>query len=143
MGIFSALFGHTKLRTPDKEQFFSIVGAAYNLEARTDFRSTHRAGVVVNPVESSYFDNLSSEIRTLLDLSGRSTGTRSGASRSDPPFPRLATVVDTPASERVKTCGSRIYPRTMSLSMVECGRLRRSAPLGGTPTPWAAEIAPL
>ena len=34
------------------------------------------AGVVVNPVESSYFDNLDSEIRTLLEISGRATGTR-------------------------------------------------------------------
>ena len=76
MGIFSTIFGHTKLRPPDREQFFSIIGAAYNLEARIDLRSTHRAGIVVNPVESSYFDNLYSEIRTLLDVSGRSTGTR-------------------------------------------------------------------
>ena len=76
MGIFSAIFGHTKLRTPDREQFFSIIGAAYNLEARTELRPTYKAGVVVNPVESSYFDNLDSEMRTLLDVSGRATGTR-------------------------------------------------------------------
>lgn len=76
MGIFSAIFGHTKLKTPDREQFFSIIGAAYNLEARTELRPTYKAGVVVNPVESSYFDTLDSEMRTLLDVSGRATGTR-------------------------------------------------------------------
>ena len=76
MGIFSAIFGHTKLKTPDREQFFSIIGGAYNLESRTELRPTYKAGVVVNPVESSYFDGLDSEMRTLLEVSGRATGTR-------------------------------------------------------------------
>ena len=75
MGIFSAIFGHTKLKPPDREQFSSIIGAAYNLEARTEIRPTYKAGVVVNPVESSYFDNLDSEMRTLLEVGGRATGT--------------------------------------------------------------------
>ncbi len=34
------------------------------------------AGVVMNPVESTYFDSLDSEIRDLLNVSGRATGTR-------------------------------------------------------------------
>lgn len=76
MGIFTAIFGHTKLQAPSRDEFFSIVGAAHDLEARTDLRPTQKAGLVVNPVESSYFDNLDSELRTLLDLSGRATGTR-------------------------------------------------------------------
>ncbi len=76
MGIFSALFGHTKLKAPGKEEFFSIIGAAYSLESRTELRPTQMAGLVVNPVESSYFDNLDTELRTLLDISGRATGTR-------------------------------------------------------------------
>jgi hypothetical protein len=80
LGIFSAIFGHTKLTTPDREQFFSIIGAAYNLEARAELRPTYKAGVVVNPVESTYFENLDSEMRTLLDVSGRATG---HASRSE------------------------------------------------------------
>ena len=76
MGIFSAIFGHTKLTTPDREQFFSIIGAAHNLQARTELRLTYKAGVVVNPVESTYFENLDSEMRTLLDVSDCATGTR-------------------------------------------------------------------
>ena len=76
MGIFTAIFGHTKLRAPSKEEFFSIIGAAYNLQGRTDLRPAQMAGLVVNPVESSYFDNLDAELRTLLDISGNSTGAR-------------------------------------------------------------------
>ena len=58
MGIFAAIFGHTKLQAPSREEFFSIVGAAHDLESKTDLRPTQKAGLVVNPVESSYFDNL-------------------------------------------------------------------------------------
>ena len=97
MGIFSAIFGHTKLRTPDREQFFSIIGAAYNLDAGTEFRPTYRAGVVVNPVESTYFDNLDSEIRALLDMSGRATGTRFEV--KDDEFGTRWVVLDDPAFE--------------------------------------------
>ena len=76
MGIFNAIFGHTKLKAPSKEEFFSIIGAAYTLQGRTDLRPTQMAGLIVNPVESSYFDNLDTELRTLLDISGRATGAR-------------------------------------------------------------------
>ena len=76
MGIFSAIFGHTKIKAPSKEEFFSIVGAAHSLDARTNLHPANLAGVVVNPVESSYFDNLDTEIRDLLSVSGSATGTR-------------------------------------------------------------------
>ncbi len=76
MGIFSAIFGHTKLAKPDREQFFSIIGAAFELQGRNDLRLLGKAGIVMNPAESQYFDNLNSELRSLLDISGRATGTR-------------------------------------------------------------------
>ena len=76
MGIFSAIFGHTKIKAPSREEFFSIVGAASDLQARSDLRVTQKAGLVVNPVESSYFDDLDSELRKLLEISGAATGTR-------------------------------------------------------------------
>ena len=76
MGFFSAIFGHSKIKAPKKEEFFSIIGAAHSLEARTDIRPANQAGVVVNPVESTYFDNLDAEIKALLDISGRATGVR-------------------------------------------------------------------
>ncbi len=76
MGIFTAIFGHTKLKTPDRERFFSIIGAAQAMEANAILRGTGKAGVLVNPVESSYFDNLRAELSALLDVSARATGTR-------------------------------------------------------------------
>ena len=76
MGLLSVLFGRTKLRKPDREKFFSIVTAAYSLGGRTDLRITDKAGIVFNPVESTFFDGLDSELRDLLRISGHSSGTR-------------------------------------------------------------------
>ena len=76
MGFFSAIFGHTKIQAPSREEFFSIVGAAYDLQSRADIRPTQKAGLVVNPVESSYFDNLGAELRKILEISSNATGAR-------------------------------------------------------------------
>lgn len=76
MGILRALFGHTKLKAPERERFFSIVGAAFDLRGRTDMKIMDKAGIVMNPVESEFFDNFDIEMRQLLDLSRGSTGTR-------------------------------------------------------------------
>ena len=76
MGILSALFGRTKLRKPNREDFFAVITAEASLRGRTDIRPSEKAGIVVNPVESQYFDTLDTELRDLLRVSGRTTGTR-------------------------------------------------------------------
>ncbi len=76
MGLLSTLFGRSKLRKPNRERFFSIVTAADTLRGRTDIRPAEAAGLVFNPVESSFFSNLDAEIRSLLRVSGHATGTR-------------------------------------------------------------------
>ena len=76
MGLLSVLFGRSKLRKPDRERFFSIITAEFSLRGRTDLRPTEKAGVVFNPVDSSFFNNLESELQDLLQISSRATGTR-------------------------------------------------------------------
>ena len=76
MGLFSTLFGRNKLKKPDRDKFFSIITAEVALSGRMDLRSTHKAGIVFNPVESSFFENLDSEIRSLLEVSETATGTQ-------------------------------------------------------------------
>ena len=76
MGLLSVLFGRSKLRKPNRERFFSVVTAAFSLKGRTDLRLSEEAGIVFNPVESTFFDNLDSELRNLLRISGQATGTR-------------------------------------------------------------------
>ncbi len=76
MGVLSVLFGRNKLRKPNRERFFSVVTAAFSLKGRTDLRISEFAGIVFNPVESTFFDNLDTELRDLLRVSGHATGTR-------------------------------------------------------------------
>ena len=76
MGLLGALFGRSKLRKPDRERFFSIVTAAISVSDYADLRLTDFAGIVFNPVESSFFDSLDTELRDLLRISGQATGTR-------------------------------------------------------------------
>ena len=76
MGLLSVLFGRNKLKKPNREKFFAVVTAGSALRGRAAIRLSELAGIVFSPVESSFFDNLDSEIRSLLQVSGRSTGTR-------------------------------------------------------------------
>ena len=76
MGIWSVLFGRNKLKKPEREKFFSVITAEVALSGRMDLRRTDKAGIVFNPVESSFFDNLDDEIRSLLSVSESSTGTQ-------------------------------------------------------------------
>lgn len=75
MGLLSVLLGRNKLRKSNREQFFSIATAAVSLSGRTDLRTLTKAGVVFNPVDSRFFEELDSELKELLSISGRATGT--------------------------------------------------------------------
>ena len=76
MGFLDTLLGRNKLRRPRREQYFAVVTAEVALQGRADVRLTDRAGLVFNPVESSFFENLEREIRGVLEISERATGTR-------------------------------------------------------------------
>lgn len=76
MGLLSVLLGRTKPGKPKREQFFAAVTAEAGLQGQTDLRFSHKAGVVFSPVESMFFKNLDTELRDLLRISGRATGTR-------------------------------------------------------------------
>jgi hypothetical protein len=76
LGFFTGLFGRTKIKNADREKFFSIIGAAFDLQGSANIRMLGKAGIVMNPAESQYFDKLNSEIRSLMNISGKSTGAR-------------------------------------------------------------------
>ena len=76
MGLLSVLLGRNKLRKSNREQFFSISTASVSLSGRTDLRTSSKAGIVFNPVDSRFFEELDSELKELLSISGRTTGTR-------------------------------------------------------------------
>ena len=76
MGLLSTLFGRSKIRKPNREQFFAIVTSAIVLGGRSDLQLTGKAGIVFNPVDTSFFNELDNEMRDLLKISAEATGTR-------------------------------------------------------------------
>lgn len=76
MSILGTILERSKIKKGSRKKFFSIVTAETGLEGRTDLRRTEKAGLVFNPVESQFFENLDSEMRNLLAVSAGTTGTR-------------------------------------------------------------------
>jgi hypothetical protein len=76
MGILNVLFGHSKPQQAKRKQYFAIMTAGVSLQGRSDVRLLNKAGLVFNPVDSSFFKNLESELRGMLKTSGESSGTR-------------------------------------------------------------------
>ena len=52
------------MKKPDREKFFAVATAGFALRGRADVRLSELAGIVFSPVESSFFDNLDSEVRS-------------------------------------------------------------------------------
>ena len=70
MGILGALFGSNRLKKGKRDQYFIIATAGLSLQTRADVRLTENAGLVFNPIEPAFFDNLESEMRQILGKSG-------------------------------------------------------------------------
>ena len=75
MGFLDVILGRTKPTKSRREVLFSISTAEITLRSRYFANHTGQAGVSFKPVESSFFANLDSEIRDLLRISAKSTGT--------------------------------------------------------------------
>ena len=76
MDLYNFLFRRNKLKKPQREQFFSIVGAASAVEEREALSFSYHAGVAFNPVDSLFFEQLDKEIRDILKISSLSTNTK-------------------------------------------------------------------
>ncbi len=75
MGIQDVLLGRSKPAKSRREALFSIVTAEVTLNTRLNIKSSGKAAVCFKPVEASFFANLDSEIKDLLRLGARSSGT--------------------------------------------------------------------
>lgn len=75
MGLLDALFGRSKALKSHREGLFSIVTAYITLSTRFGVESSGKAGLSFRPVESSFFNNLDSELRDLIRISAKSTDT--------------------------------------------------------------------
>jgi hypothetical protein len=73
--FFDSLFGRTRPVPSKVERLFAISTAEITLESQLNLKPSDRAGITFRPVESSFFDQLTSELNDLLKISTKDTGT--------------------------------------------------------------------
>lgn len=73
--LFDILFGRTLPEPARTDKLFALATAYVELQEDYGLTSTGRAGIAYRPVESSFFDDAQAELRGVLTISGRETGT--------------------------------------------------------------------
>ncbi len=73
--LFDVLFGRTLPEPSRTDKLFALATAYVELQEDYGLTSTGRAGIAYRPVESSFFDEAQAELRGVLQVSGRETGT--------------------------------------------------------------------
>ena len=74
MGLLDVILGRTKVQKSRRDNLFAIATAEITLRTRYFCSHLSKAGISFKPVESSFFTNLENEVRDLLKISARSTG---------------------------------------------------------------------
>lgn len=74
MGFLDTLFGRTKPVQPKLDDLFGLPSAALTLEAATSFKPTGSGSVSFRAVEGRTFDDITREVRELLDMSAGKPG---------------------------------------------------------------------
>jgi hypothetical protein len=75
MGLFDILKGKTKLRQPTEDRLFAMATAYVPMEEQ-GLTPTGKAAMVFQPLGTSDFESIVSEMTELLDLSGGESGTK-------------------------------------------------------------------
>lgn len=73
--FFDALFGRTRPEPPKVDRLFAIGTAEVSLNAQLRLTPAGAAGITFRPVESAYFEQLTTDLNQLLEISARDTGT--------------------------------------------------------------------
>ena len=75
MRFLDALLGRTRPVKARPDAIFALATAQITLEARFDLHPSGRAGICFKPASSSYFTEMERDLRQILTLSGKETGT--------------------------------------------------------------------
>ena len=74
--FFDALFGRTRPEPPKVDRLFAIGTAEVSLEAQLRLTPAQDAGISFRPVESAYFEQMTTDLNQLLAISAKDTGTQ-------------------------------------------------------------------
>ncbi|HET7037843.1 MAG TPA: hypothetical protein VFI42_19375 [Thermomicrobiaceae bacterium] len=73
--FFDALLGRTRPEPPKIERLFAMSTAEVALESQLRLAPGDHAGITFRPVESAYFEQMSTDLQQLLQISAKDTGT--------------------------------------------------------------------
>lgn len=83
MGFLDALLGRTSTSKPRIDQLFAISTACITLESKLELKPAGKAGICFKPVESAKFSEVEKELKSLLQISAKSTGTKFTTSKDE------------------------------------------------------------
>ncbi|MEM2925138.1 MAG: hypothetical protein QXJ68_05565 [Methanocellales archaeon] len=83
MGLFNALFARHNQSRPKLDQLFAISTACITLESKLELKCEGKAGICIKPVESARFSEIERELKSLLELAAKTTGTNYKALRDE------------------------------------------------------------
>lgn len=109
MGLLDVLFGKKQLRKANLDRLFALSTAQVTLDASLDLKSSGVAAVVFKPMSAETFDRAADEMRELVLVAARGSGSEVERKRDeygyewvlfrDPDFEDLVTLVHTVSSE--------------------------------------------
>jgi PspAB-like protein len=76
MRLIDILLGRTRPVKPRVEKLFALSTSRITIAEKFDANPTGNAGICFKPVETSYFGFAESDLKQLLDLTGRETGSK-------------------------------------------------------------------
>lgn len=74
--FFDSLLGRTRPAPPTIERLFAMSTAQISMESQLGMKAGDRAGISFRPVDSAYFDRLTSELDDMLKISTEATNTK-------------------------------------------------------------------
>lgn len=108
MSFWDALLGRNRLKAPDLDRVFGLVGAAATLEDAAGLKPAARAGLCLKPVEGGGFRMTAGELTDLVNLAAKDMQAKADISDdefgyrwiafTDPELPDLVNLVHLAAS---------------------------------------------
>jgi hypothetical protein len=83
MDWLDALLGRSRPVKSKVEKLFALSTAQVTLSVKLNLEPTGRAGICFKPVETSYFDAAEAELRQMLDVASKETGTAIGSVKDE------------------------------------------------------------
>ncbi len=76
MGFLDSILGRTAQSKPRIDKLFALSTATITLQTKLELKPSEKAGICFKPVESAKFSEVERDLKSLLEISAKSTGTK-------------------------------------------------------------------